>query len=161
MTRLALLHSGKLIEAEYFPIPGDLLDKIDKARQNTLGIIFTGIYDLLDLLQEKDECSYECSSMLLGTLIKDLRKHGILGSRCEKPFYGFSIEGSKDMIKGLRKPQWYDTSGGRYGPRHSCTIQQKLSLALDKVETGLRVFDLQDFQFAKGYMRPYCTKDCV
>ncbi|SPJ71797.1 uncharacterized protein FTOL_01525 [Fusarium torulosum] len=153
MTRLALRHSGKLIEAENFPIPTDLLEQIDKARQNSLGDIFSAIYDLLDLLQEEPVCSYECSSMLLGLLTKELRKHGILSPRSAQPFYGFSIEGSKDIINGFRTPHWYIARGAKSNGNHSCTIQQKLSPALDKVENGLRIFDLQDFQFAKGHKR--------
>lgn len=59
------------------------------------------------------------------------------------------------MIKGCKVPYWYDSSGSgrRYGSGHSCTIQQKLSLALQKAEKELRVFDLQDFQLAKSHMR--------
>ncbi|KAJ4250129.1 hypothetical protein NW762_011939 [Fusarium torreyae] len=148
MTRLAVRHSGRLIEAENLPIPAMLLEKIDKARQNSLVDIFSAIYDLLDRLQEESECSYECSSMLLGVLTKELRKHGILSPRSAQPFYGFSIEGSKNLIKDMKVPLWYDTNSGRYSSTHSCTIQQKLSLALQKMEKDLRVFDLQDFQLA-------------
>jgi hypothetical protein len=128
-------------------------EQIDKARQGSLDDIFSAIYDLLDLLQEEPVCSYNCSSMLLGVLTKELKEHGILSPRSAQPFYGFSIEGSKDIINGLRKPHWYTTRGAKFGDGHSCTIQQKLSPALDKVEKELRVFDLQDFQFAKGHKR--------
>jgi hypothetical protein len=127
-------------------------EQIDKARQDSLDDIFSAIYDLLDLLQEEPVCSYECSSMLLGVLTKELKKHGILSPRSAQPFYGFSIKGSKDIIKGLRKPYWYNTRG-KHNSEHSCTIQQKLSPALDKVENELRIFDLQDFQFAKCHKR--------
>ncbi|KAF4338325.1 dynamin family [Fusarium beomiforme] len=146
---------GKLIEAEdCFPIPSDLLEQIDIARQDYLNKVFSATYDLLDRLQEQPECSYECSSMLLGVLTKELKNHGILSPRSELPFYGLSIEGSKDMIKGFKVPHWYDSSGGRYGPRHPCTIQQKLSVALEKADKELRVFDLQDFQPARPNARP-------
>jgi hypothetical protein len=127
-------------------------EQIDKARQDSLDDIFSAIYDLLDLLQVEPVCSYECSSMLLGTLTKELRKHGILSPRSAQPFYGFSIEGSEGMIRGFRKPYWYNTRG-KHNSEHSCTIQQKLFSALCKVEVELRVFNLQDFQFAKGHKR--------
>jgi hypothetical protein len=155
MTRLALRHSGKLIGAEGFPIPSELLEQLDIARRDYLDTMFSATYDLLDRLQEETECSYECSSMLLGVLTKELKKHGILSPRCVQPFYGFSIEGSKNMIKDCKMPDWYDSSGNRrYGSGHSCTIQQKLSLALEQAENALRVFNFQDFQLAKCYMRP-------
>jgi hypothetical protein len=130
-------------------------EQIDIARQDYLDKIFSATYDLVDRLQEEPECSYECSSMLLGVLTKELKKHGILSPRSAQPFFGFSIGGSEAMIKGCKVPHWYDISGsGRYGSGHSCTIQQKLSLVLQKAEKELRVFDLQDFQLAKGPMRP-------
>ncbi|RYC80173.1 hypothetical protein BFJ63_vAg16936 [Fusarium oxysporum f. sp. narcissi] len=149
MTQLALRHSQKLIEAEDFPIPGDILEGIDIARQSALAETFSAIYELLDRLQEEQECSFECSSMLLGVLTKELRNHEILYPRIAPPFHGFSIEGSKEMINGLKKPEWYRTT--RY--RHSCCIQDKLSISLAKMESDLRVFDLQDFQPTKNHTR--------
>ncbi|SPJ83767.1 uncharacterized protein FTOL_10283 [Fusarium torulosum] len=155
MTQLALKFSRKLIDAGDIPIPLDLLKQIDLARQSYLETVFSATYDLLDILQEETPCSYECSSMLLGVLTKELKKHGILSPRTARPFYGCSVEGSEDMIKGLKMPQWCDRSGhGMYGYGHSCTIQQKLSPVLEKAGKELRVFDLQDFQLEKGHIRP-------
>jgi hypothetical protein len=127
-------------------------EQIDKGRQDFLSDIFSAIYDLLDLLQQEPDCSFECSSMLLGVLTKELRKHGILSPRSAQPFYGFSIEGSKHMIEGFREPRWF-TDRGMYSI-HCCTIQDKLSPALDKAEKGLRVFNLQDFRTVKGHISP-------
>lgn len=149
MTRLALRHSQKLIEAEDFPLPADILEEINIARQSALAEIFSAIYELFDRLQEEQECSFECSSMLLGILTKELSKHGALYPRNAPPFNGFSIVGSKEMITGLRKPMWYGTRHHS----HSCCVQDKLSMALAKVESELRVFDLQDFQAKENYTR--------
>ncbi|KAF5977557.1 hypothetical protein FBULB1_6489 [Fusarium bulbicola] len=141
--------SQKLIETENFPIPADILDGIDIARQSALTEIFSGIYELLDRLREEQDCSFECSSMLLGVLTKELSRHGILHPRNTPPFDGFSIEDIKEMIEGLTKPQWYGTAYNR----HYCCIQDKLSKSLTKVESELRVFDLQDFQTTKNHTR--------
>lgn len=93
MTLLALRHSGKLIEAEDFPIPLDLLEQIDIARQDYLDKIFSATYDLLDRLQEEPECSYECSSMLLGVLTKELKKNtGFLARGVRSHFMGSALE---------------------------------------------------------------------
>ncbi|EXM13844.1 hypothetical protein V3481_012885 [Fusarium oxysporum f. sp. vasinfectum] len=133
MIRLASRHSGKLIECEGLPLPTEILEEIDQARQDSLDDMFSAIYDLLDRLLEETECSYECSSMSLGVLTKELSKRGILSPRIAQPFCGWSVNGAQNMIKGLRRPEWYDH---RYGPTHSCTIQQKLSPVLDEVETS-------------------------
>ncbi|EWY83086.1 hypothetical protein FOYG_15159 [Fusarium oxysporum NRRL 32931] len=132
MTRLTLQQSREYIKSDGFPLPTHIFEEIDEERQDSLDDIFTAIYDLLDRLQEEMECSYECSSMSLGVLTKELSKHDILSPRIARPFCGWSIDGSRDMIKGLRQAHWYD--------RHSCTIQQKLSPAMMKVEDGLHVF---------------------
>ncbi|PNP78956.1 hypothetical protein FNYG_07821 [Fusarium nygamai] len=156
MTELALRHSQKLIETEDLPIPADILEGIYIARQSALAEIFSAIYELFDRLQEEQDCSFECSSMLLGVLTKELSKHGILHPRNAPPFDGFSIEGFNEMINDLKKPDWYNTTG--YRPysncnhsKHGCCIQDKLSISLAKVESDLRVFDLQDFQATKNH----------
>lgn len=122
-------------------------EAIDIARQSALAEIFSAIYELLDRLQEEQECSFECSSMLLGILTRELSKHEILHPRNTPPFNGFSIEGSKEMIKGLKKPKWYNSRDHR----HSCYIQDKLSISLANVESDLLVFDLKAFQDKKIY----------
>ncbi|RKL37918.1 hypothetical protein BFJ72_g7378 [Fusarium proliferatum] len=108
MTQLALTHSQKLIEAEDFPVPADILEEIDTARQSALAEIFSAIYELLDRLQEEQDCSFECSSMLLGILTKELNRHGILNPRNAPPFDGFSIE----VLDGIRN-QWGDSGEDR------------------------------------------------
>ncbi|CEI41710.1 unnamed protein product [Fusarium venenatum] len=156
MAQLALRHSGKEIEAGDIPIPSSILGQINIARLNYLDKISTATYDLLDRLQgEELECSYECSAMLLGVLTKELKRYGVLSRRYPQSFYRFSIEGLKNMIKSYKIPEWHDTGyGARYGSGHSCTIQQKLSLALEKAEDELCIFSLQDFQFAKHHTQP-------
>ncbi|KAH7179980.1 uncharacterized protein B0J16DRAFT_248340, partial [Fusarium flagelliforme] len=147
MTHLAVRHSQRLIEAADFPIPADILEEIDVARQGSLVEIFSAMYELFDRLQNEEEvCSFECSSMLLGVLTKELGKRGILNPRSAPPFDGFSIECFKEMINRLKKPRWY----GNGLDRHSCCIQTELSIPLAQVESGLRVFDLRDFQTSKN-----------
>ncbi|SCO18217.1 uncharacterized protein FFNC_14716 [Fusarium fujikuroi] len=148
MTELALRHSQKLIQAD-FPISADILEEIDIARQSALAEIFSGIYELLDRLQEEQECSFECSPMLLGVLTKELRNRGILYPRDTPPFDGFSIEGIKEMIEGLKRPGWYGTRNHR----HSCCLQDKLFIYEAQMESDLRIFDLQDFQPTKNHKR--------
>ncbi|CAG1998623.1 unnamed protein product [Fusarium graminearum] len=150
MTQLALRHSQRLIEAEDLPIPADIFKEIDIARQSAIAEVFSAIYELLDRLQDEQECSFECSSMLLGVLTKELGNHRILYPRITPPYNGFSIEGLKKMIKRLKRPSWYQEPKS---PRHSCSIQDKLSVSLSKLESKLPVFNLQDFQSVKNDRR--------
>ncbi|RBR18883.1 uncharacterized protein FIESC28_05805 [Fusarium coffeatum] len=123
----------------------DVLEEINVARQSSLAEAFSAMYELLDRLQEEDECSFECSSLLLGVLTKELKRRGILHPRLDPPFERFSIEGFKNMIDALRRPQWYGTNCYRYG----CCIQNKLSEPFEKMESNLPTFSLQDFQVVK------------
>ncbi|UZP40216.1 hypothetical protein NXS19_008032 [Fusarium pseudograminearum] len=148
MTQLALRHSQKVIEAEDFPLPADIIEAIDISRQSALAEIFSAVYELFDLLQGDEECYFECSSMLLGVLTKELGILGILYPRNAPPFNGFSIEGSQEMIRELRKPTWHS---GPNRSSHSCCIQDRLSMSLAKVESNLHVFNLQDFQSVKNH----------
>ncbi|KAF5976505.1 hypothetical protein FCOIX_7081 [Fusarium coicis] len=133
MTELALRHSQKLVEAEDFPLPAEILERIDIARQSALAETFSALYELLDRLQEEQECSFECSSMLLGVLTKELSKHGILHPRSTPPFDGFSIEGFKEIIADLKKPQWYNSPkqtihiSGKGGKQSACLESTGLS----------------------------------
>jgi hypothetical protein len=149
MTQLALRHSGKLIEAQDIPLPADLLDHIDAARRDSLTIISSAISTLRASLTANTDCSYECCSILLGTLEKQHALSFLCSVFYRKEFPTWSIERAKTHIQDIRVPDWYNARGGRY-VKHTCTIQQKLLPALENVEKELRVFNLQDFQFDKN-----------
>lgn len=168
MAHLAMRHSQKLIEAEDFPIPAVILRRlitnsipqpvltqtageINTVRQFTISEIFSAIYELLDRLQDEQECSFECSSMLLGILTKELKRHGILYPRSAPPYNGFSIDGLQKMIRELKRPSWY--SGPSKHSHHICDVQVKLGLPLAEAEFCMYVFDLQDFQSVKNHRR--------
>ena len=124
-------------------------EEINVARQSCLAETFSAMYELLDRLQEGNDCSFECSSILLGVLTKELKSRGILHPRIDPPFERFSIEGFKEMIDGFKRPQWY----GTHRSRHGCCIQDKLSEALERMENNLPTFSLQDFQAIKRHAR--------
>ncbi|KAF5228867.1 hypothetical protein FAUST_10769 [Fusarium austroamericanum] len=134
MAQLALRYSGKIIEAGDIPIPSNILDQINEARQDYLDAMSTATYDLLDRLQgEKAECSYECSAMLLGVLTKELKKYGVLSRSHPELFYRFSIEGLKDMIKDYKVPEWLDNN--YYSSGRQPTYIHSLGLSLVRQES--------------------------
>ena len=119
--------------------------QIDELRQEILDRIFTAVYELLDRLQVTSECSYECSSMLLGSLIKQLVKNAAYSPRITRPFDGVRIKETTDMIKNFQQPRWRGPycSNGDFSDTHSCSIQQKLATTMNEVGKQLR-----DFKFA-------------
>ncbi|KAJ3454817.1 hypothetical protein MRS44_013417 [Fusarium solani] len=146
---LALKHSERSIMVENLPIPAIILDRIDSERQDALSQVFSAVYGLLDSLCDQSDCSYECSSMLLGSLTKELSKRGILNPRITGPFTGYSIATAKSMIHNFRSPQWCSSSssGSYYGcNQHYCNLMEKMAPTLEEIEKKLPVLKLKDFQ---------------
>ncbi|RTE75463.1 hypothetical protein BHE90_010072 [Fusarium euwallaceae] len=158
MTGLALRHSERLITVEGVPIPHAILKRIDEERQNALAEIFSTLYTLLDTLCQESECSYECSSMLLGSLMEELRKHGILKPQIKKPYGGYSISSAVKMVDTFTSPTWYsknERSGSRYydsySSPHTCRISDKMRPTLDKVDKMVPILTLETFRSPAGF----------
>ncbi|KAI8710574.1 hypothetical protein NCS52_01557700 [Fusarium sp. LHS14.1] len=158
MTGLALRYSERLITVEGVPIPHAILKRIDEERQNALAEIFSTLYTLFGTLCKGSECSYECSSMLLGSLMKELSKHGILKPQIKKPYDGYSISSAVNMVNTFTLPIWYSRTG-RFGSRyhdsysspHTCRISDKMRPTLDKVDKMVPILTLETFRSPAGF----------
>ncbi|KAH8663761.1 hypothetical protein BGZ61DRAFT_462586 [Ilyonectria robusta] len=162
MTRLAMKHSTNEIAMIDLPIPGEILGefcdhrlfillislagKIDEKRQEALSLTFNSLYGLLDTLCDESPCSYECSSMLLGSLSKELKRYGILSPRVTKTFSGHSVKTVMNMAKGFRPLTWTPSVGFRVYHGHSCSIIAQIEPALEEIEGGLQGLKLEDYQ---------------
>ncbi|EEU34832.1 uncharacterized protein NECHADRAFT_55114 [Fusarium vanettenii 77-13-4] len=153
MTGLALRHSERLITVGYVPIPHVILRRINEERQNALTQIFSKLYELLDTLCQESECSYECSSMLLGSLMKELSKRDILKPQIKKPFEGYNIASAAQMVDTFASPTWYSQIRHyhSYNLPHTCSISGKMRPTLDRVESKAPVLTLEDFRFSADY----------
>ncbi|KAF5017087.1 hypothetical protein F66182_11034 [Fusarium sp. NRRL 66182] len=105
-TLFLLLHDyGKC--AVELPIPQPILDKIEHQRFHVLDTLFERLYSLQeDLLQGKAGCSPACSSMLLGSLMRELRARGLPTVKPTTPFDGWRVEDARSAIVGLSVPRW-------------------------------------------------------
>lgn len=162
MTGLAMKHSKNEIAMIDLPIPGDILGefcdhrpfvllislagKIDGKRQEALALVFKSLYGLLNTLCDESPCSFECSSMLLGSLSKELKRYGILSLRDTKKFSGHSVKTVKDMTNSFQTPIWTPRINYRDYNSHSCSIIAQIKPALEKIEQDLQGLKLEDYQ---------------
>lgn len=89
-------------------------------------------------------CSFECSSMLLGSLTVELRKNGLLNPRVIIPYAGHSIKSIDEMISTFRTPKWVSSDGR--GVFHSCNLKKVIKPTLDTLASevfGLNLLEIQ------------------
>ncbi|KAI0101463.1 hypothetical protein F4776DRAFT_658217 [Hypoxylon sp. NC0597] len=140
-TKVAVLHCRGYLPTLDLPIVS-VADKIEERRQNFLHQIFTHIYGTLELLCDgKAGCRFECSSMLLGALTIQMHKKGILYSRLEPPYSGYSITSAMEMVRNFESPRW-TTPGNRYGSAHSCNLSGLFDQNLADTVEGLKLRDM-------------------
>ncbi|KAK7424794.1 hypothetical protein QQZ08_008423 [Neonectria magnoliae] len=77
-------------------------EKIDQKRQGLIALVLSKLDELRESLSEgKTGCSFECSCMLLGALMREMQKLGHLSP----PFQGQSITTIMQMMVNVRTPQ--------------------------------------------------------
>lgn len=68
------------------------IDLLEEDRIAAISAAFTDLEDLVnDFLEDRESCSFECASMHLGALIKQLHSRNLWRPRPEAPFIGISI----------------------------------------------------------------------
>lgn len=61
-------------------------------------------------LRKDDNCSFECSSMMLGALLKELRSKGIPFPLPTAPYLGFDLSTLIKNAQGFKKLEWLNKS---------------------------------------------------
>ncbi|KIL86902.1 hypothetical protein FAVG1_09455 [Fusarium avenaceum] len=142
-TKMLLLYdNGKYVVD--LPIPQPILDKIDDKRQYVLNTLFGHLYNFQqDLLEGKAGCSETCASMLLGSLMKQMRARGLAAAKPAVPFEGWKVEDARSTILGLTAPPW--RVPGR-STDHPCTLHKSLAPRVNRVFENARGFELKDFE---------------
>ena len=120
------------------------LDKVDDKRQYVLNTLFGHLYSYQqDLLTGVAGCSETCCSMLLGSLMKQMRLHGLATARPHEPFDGWTVEKARKTILGLAVPPW--RVPGR-STDHPCTLNKALAPRVSQVLQHAKGLELKDFE---------------
>ncbi|KAK7999531.1 hypothetical protein PG990_012131 [Apiospora arundinis] len=147
MTRIAIMSSKNPIEGmDSNPMPPQLIDAIEQRRQDALDQIITRIHGLTTYFGGvRTKCSFECSSMLLGALTKQLETNGLLNPTPTKPFLGHSVTRIATVARNFTDPQWSSIAPSMFsslaGP-HSCKLGAFVNAAIKSVEDGIEGLEL-------------------
>ncbi|KAH7141421.1 hypothetical protein B0J13DRAFT_59164 [Dactylonectria estremocensis] len=142
MCQLALSGSEGVIKARLgisIPMVERSFVQIESQREEALRQLFESIYNLLDSPHDSNlGCNFECSSMMLGSLLMEVDRNGLRNPRVTWPYSGHSISSIKRKISGFRRPIW---SIG-YGCSLNCTVQAKLQPTLIQVSKHIEELKL-------------------
>jgi hypothetical protein len=136
------------------------LDKIDHERQELLDQLIGTLHSLLDKLREGEPfCSFECDSMLLGALIKQLYPQELIWPRPLKPFTGFQFAETAEAVRRFQSPAWCVVQKKKKlkqrsawdieeevqkCPQHGCNLQNLLIPDIDRLKNGVKGLDLEE-----------------
>ncbi|KAK7931237.1 hypothetical protein PG985_001949 [Apiospora marii] len=108
------------------PIPGTLVDAIDRKRRQSIDRIIIGLQRLLsDFRDDRAGCSFECSSMLLGALTKEMKQKDFLDIQPGSSLLGFSLEATEKVALDIRSPCWSPIplrGSFRLPTEHACNL---------------------------------------
>jgi hypothetical protein len=93
------------------------------------------------LCADPDKCSFECSSMQLGSLVKEMHVQGLNSFKSARPFYGCSIKWLEQTISNFRTPRWSHVDGFS---RHQCRLDGKIKPAMKEILETLQGIKLGD-----------------
>ncbi|KAL6826710.1 hypothetical protein J3E69DRAFT_244517 [Trichoderma sp. SZMC 28015] len=175
LTRAALYQSRGPIYSLGLPIPGDVIDALETKRQNFVSEIISELHDLKSRLykdkghKDKGDCSFECSSILLGALIKGMNTMCILDPPLSESLEGYSIRALEKAVLSIQEPNYssmpdsyslctgethttHTRTYGKYGKSaksakkpHRCTLSEKIRGILDPKIEAIAGLELNAF----------------
>ncbi|KAF5020217.1 hypothetical protein F66182_7782 [Fusarium sp. NRRL 66182] len=153
------LKYGKGAVQTDLPLPSTILETLESRRQSLLYLLLDNLYGMLESLwATNDGCrDSSCSSILLGSLMKQMRQQGFDIPRPAsqlKPDQ--SVMGLRSFVVGLSSPTWYCQAlanrarGIRDVERHGCSFKDKTQPWLDDMaRTYMDGVRFEDFQRRK------------
>ncbi|KAL7963776.1 hypothetical protein V8C34DRAFT_319453 [Trichoderma compactum] len=161
LTRTALYQSRGPIHSLGLPIPGDIIDSIEMKRQNFISEVISELNDLKYQLfkdkgyKDKEGCSFECSSILLGALIKGMNAICILDPLSEPQLEGYSLMAFEKAVLSIQEPDYSSMPisyslctirAYKYAKEPSrCTLSEKISEIIDPKHEEIVGLELNAF----------------
>ncbi|OCK99817.1 uncharacterized protein K441DRAFT_626854 [Cenococcum geophilum 1.58] len=146
-TRIAGRQNKGPIETDGLPIPQIVVEYIDEQRQKSIDRIILALNDLLDYFNSDNvHCSFECDSILLGALTKEMKSKKLSSQHLKPQFLGLSYEDAVDKVRNIRSPSWYDG----YRHKHECDIGNHVNPIIASLDDFMCGLDLKDFPSRQG-----------
>lgn len=118
------------------------------------------VFKFLDTIQKEfllgeRGCSFECSSILLGALLKELHQHKLRDPRPEPPFIGLNLTDLFKTLQQFRNPEWYTQARharyDSYRDRHVCSLASHVEEQISQVQRFITQFwDEKPFRLDEG-----------
>lgn len=145
------------------------LDALEMKRQNFVSEVISELHDLKSRLykdkghKDKGACSFECSSILLGALIKGMNTICILDPPLFESLEGYSIMALEKAVLSIQEPNYssmpdsYSLCTGETHTRmyakyakyakklHRCTLSEKIRGIIDPKNEAIVGLELNAF----------------
>ncbi|RHZ49638.1 uncharacterized protein CDV56_102045 [Aspergillus thermomutatus] len=123
------------------PVSRRVCDAIDRSREDAIRAILDRLHDrVAGLRSDRVHCSYECDCVLLGALMKHMRRLGIL-AKPPPPFEGIGLERLAKEAPGVVVPRWYERGGEI---QHSCLATLDFNSSLRGSGDALPGVDMEE-----------------
>ena len=160
-TRIAAEGSQGLVSAMGLPIPQKVIGKfvnslrygsqltsfeegIDSQRQDAIGRIIAQLHEILASLAEgQNSCSFECDSIRLGALVKQMHTRTLYSPRPETPFRGYCVLQTARHVREFKDPKWNPPHV--HGWTSKCKLSSKIKIMVDSVTQNVKGLVLKDY----------------
>ncbi|KAH7273193.1 hypothetical protein MRS44_003691 [Fusarium solani] len=149
MVSVSVKHSRSPVQTN-LPIPNTILEKVESRRQSLIDQIIDNLYGMLESLwATTDGCRAECSCMLLGSLMKQMREGGF---EIPKPAGRIAQEKSvvewRRFVSGLNSPIWRLLG---IPLKHECSFKDKTQPWMDDMgRTFMNGIRFENFHTTKS-----------
>ncbi|GFF37903.1 hypothetical protein IFM58399_05056 [Aspergillus lentulus] len=148
-TRVALVESPGVVHAYGLPIPNRVIETINESRQQGIREALAAVDRVIDdLSSSTNRCSFECSSILLGALMKFLRLSNLIFPDPRPPYDNLSIGSlTRSVVLFARSPLWEARLSTKGRPEwHSCRLGTLLDPVRRDLEAKMNGLKLEDFE---------------
>ncbi|KAH8889906.1 hypothetical protein GQ53DRAFT_184308 [Thozetella sp. PMI_491] len=143
ITKVAIMESKSPLKTLDLPIPQRIVAYVDQQRQEALEEIISGLHGLLVQFYMRTECSFACSSILSGSLARQMHANRILHPKPIRPFAGESIAGMSAIVRVFHSPTWR-ASDSYY--EHKCDLATFIEPTVNSVVDSIVGLKLKTFQ---------------
>ncbi|UPX16917.1 uncharacterized protein EKO05_0007298 [Ascochyta rabiei] len=129
------------------PFPNFVSSVVNLRRCQAIESVISDLHNLLDEYRSsKYKCkqnaafSFQCSSLLLGALTKELDSWSLLSPRPEPPFLDLSFSSICTKIRGVKSLTCFakiNMNGWFYGSGHSCELRTAVVAIVEKAASGV------------------------
>ncbi|KAF5565049.1 hypothetical protein FPHYL_4427 [Fusarium phyllophilum] len=135
-----------------------IIEKLEAQRLKLINETLINLYGLHESLWvTNDDCKPQCASMLLGSLMKQMRQAGLEIPKPKGPPSTIrSLVGLRNFIWGLETPVWYIAKGYSGPTKHECSFKDKTKPWMDDMtktyKDGVRFEDFRDASNCKAVL---------